>query len=206
MLISAVWWSKPAICIHMSPPSWASLSPLPSHPSRSSQHRAILKSPTNYLLWHNGTESTCQRRRHKRSRFVPWVRKIPWSRKWQPNPVFLPEKFHGQRSLVGYSPWGHKRVRHNWLTEHAATYIYVKPHLPVHPTLPTPPRVHASVLYVCISISAMEIGSFVPFSLILHTCVKYMVFVFLFLSHKREWNWVIWKDVGGPGACQNRVK
>ena len=36
--------------------------------------------------------------------FDPWVGKIPWSRKW-PAPVFLPGKFHGQRSLVGYSPW-----------------------------------------------------------------------------------------------------
>ena len=33
---------------------------------------------------------------------------ILWRRKWQPTPVLLPEKFHGQRSLVGYSPWGHK--------------------------------------------------------------------------------------------------
>ena len=41
-------------------------------------------------------------------RFDLWVRKIPWRRKWQPTPVFLPEKFHGQRSLAGYSPWGHK--------------------------------------------------------------------------------------------------
>ena len=40
--------------------------------------------------------------------FDPWVRKIPWRRKWQPTPVLLPEKFHGLRSLVGYSPWGHK--------------------------------------------------------------------------------------------------
>ena len=38
--------------------------------------------------------------------FNPWVRKIPWRRKWQPAPVFLPEEFHGQRNLVGYSPWG----------------------------------------------------------------------------------------------------
>ena len=37
--------------------------------------------------------------------FDPWVRKIPWSRKWQPTPVFLPGEFHGQRSLKGYSPW-----------------------------------------------------------------------------------------------------
>ena len=35
----------------------------------------------------------------------PWVGKIPWRRKWQPTPVFLPGEFHGQRSLVGYSPW-----------------------------------------------------------------------------------------------------
>ena len=38
--------------------------------------------------------------------FSPWVRKIPWRRKWQPNPGFLPGKSHEQRSLVGYSPWG----------------------------------------------------------------------------------------------------
>ena len=40
--------------------------------------------------------------------FDPWVRKIPWRRKWQPTPIFLPGEFHGQRSLVGYSPWGRK--------------------------------------------------------------------------------------------------
>ena len=36
--------------------------------------------------------------------FDTWVRKIPWRRKWQPTPVFLPRKSHGQRSLVGYGP------------------------------------------------------------------------------------------------------
>ena len=44
----------------------------------------------------------------KRPEFKPWVRKIPWRRKWQPTPVFLPGEFHGQRSLVGYCPRGHK--------------------------------------------------------------------------------------------------
>ena len=38
----------------------------------------------------------------------PWVWKIPWRRKWHPTPAFLPEKSHGQRSLMGYSPKGHK--------------------------------------------------------------------------------------------------
>ena len=37
--------------------------------------------------------------------FGPWVRRIPWRRKWQSTPVFLPGEFHGQRSLVGYSLW-----------------------------------------------------------------------------------------------------
>ena len=40
--------------------------------------------------------------------FDAWVRKILWRRKWQPTPVFLPRKSHGQRSLVGYSPWSLK--------------------------------------------------------------------------------------------------
>ena len=38
-----------------------------------------------------------------------------WRRKWQPTPVFLPGESHGQRSLAGYCPWGH-RVGHGWLT------------------------------------------------------------------------------------------
>ena len=50
-------------------------------------------------------EYACQCKRHG---FNPWVRKILWSRKLQPTPVSLTGKFHEQRSLVGYSPWGHK--------------------------------------------------------------------------------------------------
>ena len=46
----------------------------------------------------------------KRRRFHPWVRKIPWRRKWQPTPVILPGESHGQRSLVDYSPWGSKEL------------------------------------------------------------------------------------------------
>ena len=40
-------------------------------------------------------------------RLDPWVRKILWRREWQPVLVSLPWEFHGQRSLKGYSPWGH---------------------------------------------------------------------------------------------------
>ena len=44
----------------------------------------------------------------KRPGFDTWVKKIPWRRDQQPTPVFLPGEFHGQRSLEGYSPWGHR--------------------------------------------------------------------------------------------------
>ena len=55
--------------------------------------------------WLSGKESACQRRR---CGFDPWVEKIPWRRKWQPTPVFLPGKSHGQRRLASYRQWGHK--------------------------------------------------------------------------------------------------
>ena len=53
----------------------------------------------------SGKESTNQSRRRKGRRFDPRVGKIPWRRKRQPVLIFLPGKFHGQRSLEGYSPW-----------------------------------------------------------------------------------------------------
>ena len=57
----------------------------------------------------SGKESPCQCRRHKRVGLYPWVGKIPWRRKWQPTPVFLPKETLGQKSLVSYSPQGDKR-------------------------------------------------------------------------------------------------
>ena len=66
---------------------------------------------TQYQLafqWLSGEKSTCQCRSHRRCRFNPWVRKIPWKREWQPIPVFLTGKSYGQRNLAGYSPWGCK--------------------------------------------------------------------------------------------------
>ena len=55
-----------------------------------------------------GTEHAFQCKRHNRHLFNPLVRKIPWRREWQPTPGALAGKFHGQTSLVGYSPWGCK--------------------------------------------------------------------------------------------------
>ena len=60
--------------------------------------------------WYSSKESVWQCRRHKRRGLDPWVRKILWRRKWQPIPVLLPGKSHGQKSLVGYSPWSCKEL------------------------------------------------------------------------------------------------
>jgi len=64
-------------------------------------------------------EPTCQCRRLKRLELNPWVGKIPWRRVWQPTPVYLPGESHGQRSLEGYSPWGHKESDTTQVREHA---------------------------------------------------------------------------------------
>ena len=64
-------------------------------------------------------EPACQCKRPKRLEFDSWVRKIPWRRKWQPIPVFLPGESYGQRSLAGYSPWGGKESdTTEWLHTH----------------------------------------------------------------------------------------
>ena len=62
--------------------------------------------------WKSKGGLAAQRLKHLPARretgFNPWVRKIPWRRKWQPTPEFLPGESHGRRSLVGYSPRGRK--------------------------------------------------------------------------------------------------
>ena len=84
----------------------------------------IISSPLpqayRFPRWLSGKESTCQCRRH---RFNPWVGRIPWRRKWQLTPVFLPGKSHGQRNQASYNPWCHEGLdmseplsMHAWIT------------------------------------------------------------------------------------------
>ena len=61
-----------------------------------------------FLYFPGGSDSKASCLQWGRPGFDPWVRKILWRRKWQPTPVLLPGKSQGRRSLVGYSPWGHK--------------------------------------------------------------------------------------------------
>ena len=63
---------------------------------------------SNLACMHAAIKNKCQCWRPKRHWFDCWVRNIPWRRKWQPTPVFLPGESHRWRSLLGYSPWGRK--------------------------------------------------------------------------------------------------
>ena len=88
-------------------------------------HKVILKNDftgSRIIIWlprwFSGKKSSCQCRKHGCD---PRVGKIPWRRKWQPIPVFLPRKFHRQRSLVSYSPWGGKELD---AIAHTRTIIY----------------------------------------------------------------------------------
>ena len=61
----------------------------------------------------------------KRLELHPWVGKIPSRRKGQPTPVFLPGESHGERSLAGYRPWGHKELgTTEWLSLHFTSYLW----------------------------------------------------------------------------------
>ena len=68
----------------------------------------------SFIQWLSDKESACPWRG---SGFDSWVRKIPWRRKYLTNRVFLPGKSHGQRSLVNYSTWIHKRIRQDLVTK-----------------------------------------------------------------------------------------
>ena len=59
----------------------------------------------------------------RRLGFDSWLRKIPWRRQWQPTPVFLLGKSHGQRSLAGYTV--HRVTKSDWSTEYTCTHMII---------------------------------------------------------------------------------
>ena len=89
-------------------------------------------------------ESAYQSRRHQRHGFNPWVRKILWRRKWQPTAVFSPGKSHGQRNLMGYSPWDCKELDP---TEHTHVLVSASSSAPcLRPFRQTPHRAKQCVI------------------------------------------------------------
>ena len=90
----------------------SNLSHFPHLPARSNLYSTFCLYKFAMLPWWlSGKKSACQ---CNRCGFDPWL-KIPWRRKWQPTPVFLPGESHGQRSLVGYRPRGSQKSQ-VWLS------------------------------------------------------------------------------------------
>ena len=116
--------------------SWLDLSgpALLQEPTQS--HRNKTKDAPHTLnrlpWWLSGKEPVCQ---CWSTRFNLWVGKSPWRRKWQPTPVFLPGEFHGQKSLVCYSPWGRKEPD---ATERLTLSLQPTPRVPHTVPLPRP--------------------------------------------------------------------
>ena len=104
------------------------------------------------------------------------MRKIPWRKKWQPTPVFLPGKSHEQRSLVGYSPWGYKRVEHNLVSKH-------KQQLWIHGVL-----IASQTEFALVSCLSLHVLFFFLKALLnlLQLCFCFM-FWFLAVRHVRSW-------------------
>ena len=98
----------------------------------------------HFTRWLSGKIPACQGRGHRKCGFNPWIRKILWKKKWQPTPVFLPEKSNEQRSLVGY----HK-VSRSWarLSTHTEVMPNCFPKNLCRLTLPTQFHVLTSICY-----------------------------------------------------------
>ena len=93
-----------------------------SHPLQEKSYIWKRHIPISIVLWSSVVAQKVKRLpTMRRPRFDPCVGNIPWRRKWQPTPVFLPGKSHGQRSLVGYSPQG----RQDWATSLSLSYTVI---------------------------------------------------------------------------------
>ena len=88
------------------------------HAQRNKSTCVLIWVATGLPKWHSGKVNQC--RKCRKGEFDPWVGKIPWRRKWQPTPVLLPGKSHGQSSLVGCGPWGCKKLG---MTEHMSNQL-----------------------------------------------------------------------------------
>ena len=64
--------------------------------------------PVHFHYGGRGKEPTCQCKEYEGCGREPWVERSPEKGSWQAIPIFLPRESHGQRSLAGYSAWGHK--------------------------------------------------------------------------------------------------
>ena len=96
---------------------------------KSSSFYHLLEATIGLPRWLSGKEPGSQCRRHGCD---PWIRKIPWRRKWQPTPVFLAWRIPWTEKPGGLQSIGSQRVRHNWVTEYACIGYQVRWGSPSH--------------------------------------------------------------------------
>ena len=134
----------------------------------------------------------------RRNRLDPWPGKIPWSRKTAPTPVFLPGKSHGQRRLVGCSPWGHKELDRMSIHTHTHTHTstYISWDLPFGTTCLLKLftmiicflyRIHANIIALKkVSLNVQTILARIPICLSSHICIwiylQFSSIVYIFLK------------------------
>ena len=132
-------------------------------------------------------ESTCQCRRQKRLSLHHCVRKIPWCGKWQPTPVFLPGKSHGQRSLAGYGPCGHKELATTEVTEHSTRSRYLQGcfllEIPGENPCPCPFLLLAAIQTPWLVILSPSAKNMTPICFCHHSAFSIEVKSSVFLSH-----------------------
>ena len=127
--------------------------------------------------WLTSEEFTCQGGRRRRYEFDPWVRKIPWRRKWQPTPVLLPGESNGQRSLADYRPWGHKR-KWTWFSDYTTKITHGARNICLPPRASVPGWEHLLLLLlshfsrVRLGFSRQEHWSGLPFPSPMHKSEK----------------------------------
>ena len=107
---------------------WGGWLPTVSAPKRESKEEAVsFYRPSSVMFQYQdcawpiigaqGISLKWEKKKNTHIYFIKFIEEFPWRRKWQPTPVFLPGEFHGQRSLMGYSPWGPKELdTTEWLT------------------------------------------------------------------------------------------
>ena len=163
MLVSAVLQSGSVICIHISPPFWGFY----------------------FLLVVKNLSANAGDLRDMG--FDPWVMKIPWRRKWQFTPVFLPRKFHGQRSLAGDSPWGCKETE---VTSHACIPFPLSfPPPPSHPSRSSQSTTLTPCTREHLPTSYFTHGSIIHFSFPWGSKFTFQISI-LFVSHCRGGLWI----------------
>ena len=139
----------------------------------------------------NPKEASCQCRRHKRHRFSLWVGKIPWRRAWQPIPVLLLGKFHGQRSLAGYSPWDPKECDMiEWMSTHTHTHTHTQWKYKVPLT-----SQHNTVVLLLQIIKLLSVLNYSSITIIPRKCLRTWVWIY----HYRYLNnlLIIWWNSSG---------